>query len=344
MIAATLKALLKEIAFRSGLLPLWHRRANTDRLTVVMFHRVLRREDPRWRLADPTYTVADTTFRNCLDFFRRHYSVVDTAAVLAAAQGGAALPPRPLLITFDDGWEDNASAALPILREAGLPALMFAVSDGVGRAHPFWWEVLTSARLIGRLRADDMAALWQAAGGDGAPPAPDPKGTRALIDALYRLDEAARAPLIEPYRQAVAAAGEVRQTVTADELKAMPAGGMAIGSHSAAHTPLDTLPDPEADLARSRAALGAWLGEPPATFSFPNGRYDAKALAAARAVGFRLIFTSDPYLVPLMQGRPGSDLLGRIYIEEKLITDSEGRFRPELLALWLFRREARALT
>ncbi|WP_119421197.1 polysaccharide deacetylase family protein [Desertibaculum subflavum] len=343
MIAATLKAVLKSIAFASGALPLWHRQANADRLTVVMFHRVLRREDPRWRLADPGYTVSDVTFRACLDFFRRHYSVVDSAAVLAAAQGGPPLPPRPLLITLDDGWADNASAALPILREAGLPSLMFAVSEGIGRPHPFWWEVLTSARLIGRLGAADMAALWQGAGGGGPPPPPDARGIQALVDRLYRVDEAARAALIEPYRQAVAAAGEQRQTVTAEELKAMPAGGMAIGSHGASHTPLDSLPDPEADLALSRRTLGDWLGEPPATFSFPNGRYDAKALSAARDVGFKLIFTSDACLSPLTAGRPGSDLLGRIYIEEKLITDAAGRFRPELLALWLFRREARRL-
>jgi peptidoglycan/xylan/chitin deacetylase (PgdA/CDA1 family) len=343
MVEASLKPLLKRLAFASGALSLEHRRRNADRLTVVMFHRVLRRSDPRWHLADPGYTVADTTFHACLDFFRRHYSVVDTGAVLAAAQGGAPLPERPLLITFDDGWEDNASAALPILREAGLPSLMFAVADGIGQTHPFWWEVLTSARLIGRLGARELAALWHAAGEQDPPPACDAAGTRRLIDALYRLDDATRAPLIAPYGAAVAEAGETRQTVTAEQLKAMPAGGMAIGSHGASHTPLDWHPDPKADLARSRVALGDLLGEPPATLSFPNGRYDDRALAAARALGFQLIFTSDPYLIPLEGGRPRSDLLGRIYIEEKLITDAQGRFRPELLALWLFRREARRL-
>lgn len=337
--SAAFKSWAKRLIYGSGLLGLWHRRRNADCLTVVMFHRVLPKSDPRWRLADPGYTVADTTFRAALKFLAREYNVVSTEAVLAAMEGGPPLPPRALLITFDDGWEDNASCALPILRETGLPALMFAVADGIDRAHPFWWEVLTSARLIGRLGAAEMASLWQAAGGDGPPPAADGDGTRRLIDQFYKLDDAARAPLIEPYRAAVAEAGEARQTVTAEELRAMPAGGLAIGSHGASHTPLARHPDPQGDLARSRDMLGALLGEAPPTVSFPNGSYDAKVVGAARASGFRLMFTSDPILNPLREGRPTSDLLGRIYIEEKLITDADGRFRPELMALWLFPRE-----
>jgi peptidoglycan/xylan/chitin deacetylase (PgdA/CDA1 family) len=337
------KSWAKWLAYASGLLGLWHRRRNAGRLTVVMFHRVLALSDPRWRLADPGYTVSDTTFRAALKFLAREYNVVSIEAVLAARAGGPPLPPRPLLITFDDGWEDNASAALPLLRQAGLPALMFAVSDGIGRSHPFWWEILTSARLIGRLDAAEMASLWHAAGGDGQPPAVDGAGTRRLIDQLYRLDDATRAPLVEPLRVAVAEAGEVRQTVTADELRAMPAGGFAIGSHGASHTPLLHHPDPQADLTKSKAALAEMLGEAPPTVSFPNGSYDANVAAAARAAGFQLIFTSDAILNELQGGRPGSDLIGRIYIQEKLITDAGGRFRPELLALWLMPRPATVL-
>jgi len=340
---APVKSWAKRLVYGSGLLGLWHRRHNADRLTVVMFHRVLPRSDPRWRLADPGYTVSDTTFRAALKFLAGEYNVVGIDALLAAAGGGPALPPRPLLITFDDGWEDNAACAAPILKEAGLSALMFAVSDGVGRTHPFWWEVLTSARLLGRLREAEMASLWRAAGGDGPPPPVDGAGTRRLIDQLYRLDDAARAPLIEPFRAAVEAAGEMRQTVTAEELRAMPAGGFAIGSHGASHTPLVRHPDAKADLARSQEALSALLSEAPPTVSFPNGSYDAKVASAARAVGFRLMFTSDAILNPLQSGRPASDLIGRIYIEEKLITDAAGRFRPELLALWLFPRAAKVL-
>ena len=62
-----------------------------------------------------------TDFEMILDLFADFYSVVDLTTVERAANG-AALPPCPLLITFDDGWRDNYETAYPILRAHGVPA------------------------------------------------------------------------------------------------------------------------------------------------------------------------------------------------------------------------------
>jgi len=43
------------------------------------------------------------------------------------------LPPRAVLLTFDDGWADNYTRALPILRRYGFKAAVFVVSGRVGR-------------------------------------------------------------------------------------------------------------------------------------------------------------------------------------------------------------------
>ena len=49
------------------------------------------------------------------------YTVVGLDAVLAHYVDGAALPPKAVLITFDDGYRDNLENALPALAEARLP-------------------------------------------------------------------------------------------------------------------------------------------------------------------------------------------------------------------------------
>ena len=123
--------LVKRALYRSGLLGLYHRLRNRRALTVIMFHRVLTQEDPRWASCDPDYTLDAGLFERCLYFFRRHYNVVSVDQVMVARRDGTPLPDRPLLITFDDGWADNHAHALPRLRAAGLPALLFTVADVV---------------------------------------------------------------------------------------------------------------------------------------------------------------------------------------------------------------------
>src|SRR6202022_1197053 len=118
--------LLRDVArktiYRIGVLSLYHRLRNRQVLTVAMFHRVLKRDDPRWEPALPSWTLADDVFDECLAFFKRHYALVTLDDVKASLEGVRRLPPRSLLITFDDGFADNSDYALPLLRKHGVSA------------------------------------------------------------------------------------------------------------------------------------------------------------------------------------------------------------------------------
>lgn len=83
-----LKDLSKKLLYVSGLLGLYHRVRNADSLTVVMFHRTLSPDDPRWRTCDPDYTLATRWLADSLAFFRRHYHVVSLEQVLASRRTG----------------------------------------------------------------------------------------------------------------------------------------------------------------------------------------------------------------------------------------------------------------
>jgi hypothetical protein len=69
--------------------------------------------------------------------------------------------------------------------------------------------------------------------------------------------------------------------------------------------------------------------------SFPHGRFDAAIADRARAAGYELLFTSVPTLN--RADRPGW-LLGRLGFETAAVADPGGTFRPDRLALYLFRR------
>lgn len=335
----TARAAARGLAAASGALALRHRLRNHATLTVLMFHRVTAPGSAAARHADPLYTIPAPLFAACLGFLARHYAVVSLAAVLASRAGGPALPPRALLITFDDGWADNLEVALPLLRAAGLPWVVFVASDPLLDPTPWWWqEVLLRALREGRA---GFPALWAAGGGAPCPEPPPGEREMRLLLQYGALDATRRAALLAPFLDGVAAEG--RQMLQPADLAALRAGGAEVGAHGAAHLPLSMLPDAAADLARARAALAPLLpGGRVATLSFPHGRYHAAALAAAQAAEFTLVFTSDACLNAAPSGRAAA-LLGRVSVETGGIADAAGRFSPARAATWLFHRPIRRL-
>jgi peptidoglycan/xylan/chitin deacetylase (PgdA/CDA1 family) len=335
---------VKRALYYSGALDAYHRTRNRDRLTVIMFHRVLAASDPRWRTADPEYSLRDDLFAACLAFFKRHYHVVALDDVLAARAGGAPLPPRPLLITFDDGWSDNEEFALAHLRRAGLPAVLFVVADVIGRPEPFFQERLVGAWRGGRLDAERAARLWRDAGGDaaGTPPLAsagrdDLEPLRAVISQLERLDVAARTSLLAELAPVLD--DGVRYMVSADQLRNLAGHFVAIGAHGKTHTPMTRAADLDAELSGARTVIAERLGgrpAPPATLSFPHGAHDPSIVTRAHAAGYQLLFTSVPELPPAAGSGPA--VLGRVGFTGETITDGRGRFAPELRALHLFRK------
>lgn len=344
MVSVMAIGLIKKALYLTGALALYHRLRNRDTLTVVMFHRVLTPDDPRWPSCDPDYTISGDLFAQCLDFFKRHYTIVTVSQVLAARRGETALPPRALLVTFDDGWIDTAQHALPRLCQAGVPAVLFLIADVVGRQQAFFQERIIAAWRLGRLDATRLAEAFAVTpDNDKAAQygADDEARLRALIARLEKMDPETRETVLAPLLSVLA--GEHREWITTEELHALERGGVEIGMHGKTHVPMTRAQDLEAELSGARA-IGAKLrqdGVAPATMSFPHGRYDDAIARRAREAGFELLFTSVQALNPR---RSVPWLLGRCGFETRAVTDATGRFRPELLGLFLFRKPHRALT
>src|SRR5262245_43246607 len=90
-----------------------------SRLTILIFHRVCARADP---LFPDELDVA--SFESRMVWVKRWFNVIPLSEAIDGLRGGQ-LPERPLAVTFDDGYANNAKLAAPILGRLGLPATFF---------------------------------------------------------------------------------------------------------------------------------------------------------------------------------------------------------------------------
>lgn len=84
-------------------------------------------------------------FRHQIRLMREAGFTFVTVADLAARAGGGKPPPGLAAISFDDGMEDNYSAALPVLRELGAPATVYVTTGMIGQPNPW---ISATARMM----------------------------------------------------------------------------------------------------------------------------------------------------------------------------------------------------
>ena len=332
-----LSDLIKRLLYATRLLHLYHRIRNDRTLTVVMFHRVLDPRDPRWPSSDPAYTLSCDLFERCLRFFAAHYNIVSADSVLRARRGEAKLPGRALLVTFDDGWADNVEYAFPRMQALGIPGLMFVVADAVDRQEAFYQERILGAWRLGRLTPADLTQALAVQGIPAHLPSADAeRQMRQLIAVVESLPDDARQRLVDGL--AVPLEDPHRHMISASELRQLGRSGVAVGLHGKTHVPLTRAEDLGAELEGAREAMMQRVPDKvaPSTMSFPHGRHDAPIVDRAHRAGFEMLFTS----VPALNATRGTigNVLGRLGFESGAVADASGRFRPERLALYLFRR------
>lgn len=75
--------------------------------------------------------------------------VVSLDAVAAARRGGAALPPRAVVLTFDDGFRDFADTAWPLIRAEGWPVTVYLPTGHVGAVETWRGQATPPRPLMG---------------------------------------------------------------------------------------------------------------------------------------------------------------------------------------------------
>ena len=89
------------------------------------------------------YNVPPADFEQQLDYLEQEgYTTISIRDFLRAKKGLQELPAKPIILTFDDGYETNYTELLPILERRGLKATIFMVANDIGRERYLSWDQL----------------------------------------------------------------------------------------------------------------------------------------------------------------------------------------------------------
>ena len=103
---------------------------------VLLYHRVA--DDP---LDAQLLSVSPKNFEAHLKQLADNYNVLPLHTLLDDIRNGV-INPKTVAITFDDGYLDNLTNAVPLLKKYGLHATIFITSGLVGSQEEFWWDAL----------------------------------------------------------------------------------------------------------------------------------------------------------------------------------------------------------
>lgn len=220
-------------------------------------------------------------FSTLMRWLGAHTRVVPLSEMVdAVAAGRPCADALEVALTFDDGLASQYRLAYPVLRELGLSATIFVCPELIDQRRWLW-----NHEARARWSRLDCAARAEASRQLGAPAA-DAAGVVAWMKTLAA---GARMQASDQLRDLTR---DFRPTVeemaaydmmTWEQVMAMDARCITIGSHTLSHPILPLLDDAalERELADSRLQLEHRLGREIPLFCYPNGSTDARVRACA---------------------------------------------------------------
>jgi len=267
-------------------------------LVVLAYHRIDDPRRPSFYGFPANVSATRQAFSEQLDLLAEQYTVVGIDDVIAWRRGLIDLPRNPVLITFDDGYRDNFTDALPELAARGLPAALFVCTGYVDGTVCFWWDWVADAFARTRHRRGALPLLGYKVWGNVE--------ERSRLAASW-VHLAKRLPQTTLRRHLLELAAVIEEEIperappearlTWDELKVMTEQGFMIGAHTVRHPNLNRISPERArlEIATSRAIIEQRLEISVDCFAYPYGGKDDFSECHERlleeqgfALGFRL--------------------------------------------------------
>jgi len=307
-----------------------------NRLTVLAYHRIIDSNQPDFDYYEANVSATPAMFAQQMAYIDQHFNVVSLAEVIAFLNGESHLPPRALLITFDDGYLDNYVNARPILKQYQFPAVIFLMTSRMENTtlRP-WWD--TCAYAFHHTSKNDVTlpligdVVWTSS-------AERRSYREQFITALKNVPEKDK----QRYLIALHKALEVQKAQDAkplfvnwDQVRELVADGIACQPHTVTHPILTRISDEQVkqELQGSRDKIVAETDQTIQAFAYPNGStkdYHSVAINTLKELDYVAAFTLTAGPVPYLEAKQHPYEIKRVYLGRR---DSMDIFKLKVMGL-----------
>lgn len=201
------------------------------------------------------------------------------------------LPPRAACVTFDDGFADNYTVALPILQKYRLPVTVF-VADAYLDGGLMWNNAIIETVRRVRPGVFDLDEL-----GLGQFNLSDDVSRRQCLNILIGKLKHKESDVRQEKVGALVELADVELPndlmMTGEQLRAMSDAGVVIGGHTRTHPILTKVSEQQAraEIMENREVLQSLTGQDIKMFAYPNGKpgqdYDSSHVSMVKAAGYQ---------------------------------------------------------
>lgn len=279
----------------------WMKSRNNS-LTVLTYHKITETPD----LHDPL-KISVLNFENQICYLKKYYTILSGDQLADILLNNKVYPENACLITFDDGWLDNYTHALPILRKHGVPAVIFISTDYIGTKNSYWHERLSNTLMkiergsIQSINSDNMLPRLI---NNLISMLPDIQHEKRIyhINQIIEQFKLYSPENIEFYTQrienviGVAGGNDTPTVLSWEQVQEMAADQITFGSHTKSHKILTniSIDDVVNELAGSKKIIERKTGKPAYFIAYPNGNYNEGIIRASKRLGYLAGFTCEP--------------------------------------------------
>lgn len=307
------KHILYFLLFYSGLLHLLVRFLKATKrkhgAIILFYHRFCQRSKDNKLL--PCLDIRE--FRKQVLHLKRLYKLISMDDLDRSIIEGGFFPVPSIAVTIDDGYLDNYVLAYPILRQRGIPALIYLTVGFIGTKNGLWVDDLELALMQAKVQSFRFEELFGDALLDISTYGGKKKAEEMLFTRMLKLGNPVRENLIRKLFDILNVDGSVienrpRVMLNWEEIVEMSGNEISFGAHTLSHPYLPAAPLEVAkhEIEKSKEIVEKRLGKPAKHFAIPNGRpedFTGELREFCEEIGFDTIVTTEPGFVDSASNR-----------------------------------------